>query len=103
VIIYQIKLPKKQDPGAFVNFMQQEYFPAVHKGPTRVGQVTQLALLQGDTAHEFFWHVGWSGLSSGEPRLDDKKVASKFKSFGPNIKRIGFFREVAAWAANEVA
>jgi len=44
MIIYQIKLPNKQDAEAFVKFMDEEYFPAVHKGPTRVGQVTDLVL-----------------------------------------------------------
>jgi len=46
MIIYQIKLPKKQDAEAFVTFMRDEYFPAVEKGPTRVGQVTDLVLMQ---------------------------------------------------------
>ena len=63
MIIYQIRLPKKQDAEAFVKFMQEEYFPAVHKGPTRVGQVTDLVLLQAKpegrtTGCEFFLHVG---------------------------------------------
>jgi hypothetical protein len=100
MIIYQIKLSKKQNPEAFANFMREEYFPAIHKGATRVGQVTELALMQSenaDTGHEFFWHVGWSGLSSGELRVDDEKVVSKFKSLSATIKRIGSYREVAAW------
>jgi len=46
VIIYQIRLPKRQDAEAFVKFMREEYFPAVHKGATRVGKVTDLVLLQ---------------------------------------------------------
>ena len=46
MIVYQIRLPKKQDAEAFVKFMLEEYFPAVHKGPTRIGQVTDLMLLR---------------------------------------------------------
>jgi len=68
--------------------------------------VTDLVLLQGDAvdaAHVFFWHVGWSGLSSGDVRVDDEEVLSKFKSFGARVKRIGFYREVAAWHANDEA
>jgi hypothetical protein len=66
MIIYQIRLPKKKDAEAFVKFMNEEYLPAIHKGATRVGQVTDLVLLQaesegGTTGCEFFWHVGWSG------------------------------------------
>ena len=31
MIIYQIRLPKKQDAEAFVKFMREEYFPAVQR------------------------------------------------------------------------
>lgn len=108
MIIYQIRLPKKEDAQAFVKFIHEEYFPAVHKGPTRVGQVTGLVLLQGEfkggtTGCEFFWHVGWSGLAMGDVRLDDETVASKLESFKPRIKRLGFYSEVAAWHKGEVA
>ena len=48
MIIYQIRLPKKQDAEAFVKFMLEEYFPAVHMGLTRVGKVTNLVLLQAE-------------------------------------------------------
>jgi hypothetical protein len=59
MIIYQIRLPRKQDAEAFVKFMREEYFPAVHKGATRVGKVTDLVLLQAEpggrtTGCEFF-------------------------------------------------
>ncbi|MCM3901532.1 MAG: hypothetical protein ND866_07480 [Pyrinomonadaceae bacterium] len=103
MIIYQIKLPKTQDAKAFVSFMREEYFPAVHKGPTRVGQVTELKLLErqkdrgDDRDHEFYWHVGWSGLASGEARVDDEDVVRKFKAFKAKVKRVGFCKEVVAW------
>lgn len=98
VLIYQIKLPKQQDAAAFLSFMREEYFPAVHRGPTRVGRVTDLVLLQSEAAeHEFFWHVGWSGLSSGGPRFDAEEVERKFAAFGARVKRSGSYREVAAW------
>jgi hypothetical protein len=110
VIIYQIKLPKKQDVEAFVKFMSDEYFPAIHKGATRIGQVTDLTLLErenemegDDVEHEFFWHVGWSGLRSGNARVDDKEVARKFESIKAKVKRIGSHREVAAWPKGAVA
>ena len=108
MIIYQIKLPKKQDAEAFVKSMKEEYFPAVHKGATRIGEVTDLVLLQEEpggrtTGCEFFWHVGWSGLAMGGDRLDDEKVAGKLESFKAGIKRLGFYSEVAAWHKGEVA
>jgi hypothetical protein len=108
MIIYQIRLPKKEDAEAFVKFMHEEYFPAVHKGATRVGQVTDLVLLQAEhegrtTGCEFFWHVGWSGQPSGKPQVDDGEVARKLESFKARIKRIGSYREVAAWHKGDVA
>jgi hypothetical protein len=90
-----------------VKFIHEEYFPAVHKGATRIGQVIDLVLLQGEPEGrtkgcEFFWHVGWSGLAMGDVRLDDETVASKLGSFKPRIKRLGFYSEVAAWHENNV-
>lgn len=107
MIIYQISLPKKQDAEAFVKFMCEEYFPAVHKGPTRTGQVTGLVLLQEEPEHategcEFFWHVGWSGLSMGGAGVDDEAVTLKLESFKARIKRIGSYEQKAAWNENDV-
>ena len=103
MIIYQIRLPKKQDTEAFVKFMREEYFPAVHKGPTRIGKVTDLSLLArqneiegDDVVHEFFWHVGWSGQPTGKVLVDDEELIRKFQSFKARVKRIGFYMEVAA-------
>jgi hypothetical protein len=104
MIIYQIKLPKTQDAEAFVTFMNEEYFPAVHKGPSRVGQVIDLRLLQrenelegDDLKHDFLWHVHWSGQPTGEVAIDDEAVARKFEAFKAKIKRVGFYEEVATW------
>jgi hypothetical protein len=103
VIIYQISLPKKQDTKAFVKFMREEYFPAVHKGPTRIGRVTDLRLLERqneieghDVVQEFFWHVGWSGQPTGKVLVDDEEVIRRFQSFKARVKRIGSYMEVAA-------
>ena len=105
MLIYKIRLSKRQDPEAFAKFMRREYFPAIHKGPTRIGQVTGLALFQSDstdTTHEFLWHVGWSGLSSGGPRVTDAAVRRKFDSFGAKITPLGAHTKVAAWHARDL-
>src|SRR5437879_9107393 len=97
MIIYQITLPKKEDVTAFVKFMREEYFPAILKiGQTRVGQVTGLVLLErknefegDDFGHEFFWHVGWSGLTPGNFKVDgvrDEEVARKFETFKADVR-----------------
>ncbi len=98
MIIYEIKLPKKENPDKFAKFMRDEYFPAIHKGATRVGQVTSLLLLQGlaetndsEMPHHFFWQVGWSGVGGGNAHTDDRDIQHKLESFNINIKRIGMF------------
>lgn len=100
MIIYQISLPNKTKAGAFAKFMKEEYFPAIHKGPTRVGEVTSLLLQQSkdsDAEHAFLWQVGWSGLPDREVRVDDEKVQHKFESYHAKLKRIGTFNDVAKW------
>lgn len=110
MIIYQISLPKEKNTKTFVKFMNEEYFPAVHKGPTRIGQVTGLLLLEGengfegdDLVHEFFLHVGWSGMPGGNARVDDQEVLRKLEKFKADIKRIGSFNEVADWREDNIA
>ena len=103
MLTYEIRLPKDKDADAFAAFMRDEYFPAVHKGPTRIGQVTDLVLLRGEatnTAHKFLWLVGWSGLTGqaqSGPRVDDEAVLGKLKSFGASMRRPTVWDEVAAW------
>ena len=99
MLIYRITLPADQDPKAFVRFMKADYFPAVPKGSTRIGQVVEMVLLQGDTTsitHEFFLHV--SGLMS-DPRVQDQAVQQKLASFGVRLERVGDFAPAAVWRA----
>lgn len=89
---------------SFVEFMRDEYFPAVHKGPTRVGQVTGLSLLQSVTeTHEgretFLLQVHYNGLATGEVHLDDEDVKQKFEGlYAKHVERLGTYNEVAAWS-----
>jgi hypothetical protein len=108
VIVYQIKLPKKQDAEAFVKFMREEYFPAVYKGPTRVGQVEDLVLLQEEpesrtTDCEFFLHVGWNGFPNGHISVDDDAITRKFDAFEASLERLGSYEEVAVWHQSKAA
>jgi hypothetical protein len=104
MVVFQIGLPKSQNPEAFAVFMRETYFPAVHKGPTRLGQVLSLALGRGrnehkgdDLARRFLLRVGWSGLPLKDlPRVNEA-VKTKFKAFRPAVKRLGEFSEVARW------
>ena len=106
--ISHITLPEGIDAAAFVAFMKNEYFPAIYKGATNVGQVPGLALLQGvDTpsrvprpsrSHMFFMLVGVrSRLQQfGEP-VDDEEVQRKFKAFGAHVETLGVYDQVAVW------
>lgn len=111
MLIYQITLPQDQDADGFIAFMRDMYIPAVHKGPTRVGQVTGLALLQSRTAtHEFFLHQGWGGLQNAVPRdgdwrelpnidsADREQLERTFEAFNIRVRSLGSYAEVAAWS-----
>ena len=97
--IYRITLPEDQDAEAFVTFVREQYFPAVDKSPTRVGAITDLVLLQRleddpEEAHEFLWHVGWSGLPGGrEPSVNDEEVSRRYESFGASVEYLGYYLE----------
>ena len=101
-IVYLIALAAEQDVEAFDAFMRDRYLPAVHKGPTRVGQVTGLTLWRGvsDThegTRQFLLHMDFAGLSIGRLRIDDDAVQSDFDSFEPAVDRLGAFDRRAAW------
>jgi hypothetical protein len=104
MLIYQIRLPDKKHAEAFGAFMREHYFRALQKGPTRVGQITELVLLERDSDFDredpgqtFFLQVGWSGLPQGDPRVDDEEVERKLLAFKAEVSRLGAFSEVAGW------
>lgn len=102
-IFHQITLSEQQDADAFEEFMRDEYLPAVNTAPTRVGEVTDLALLRGVSGtHErtptFLLRVSFDGLADGDARVDDEEVRRKFDSFEPRDERLGVaYAEVAVW------
>ena len=100
LLISRIELPKDQDGDAFAEFMREEYIPAVHTGPTRVGQVEGVELLERDTTedeHEFLWLVHFDGLKPRDAtvRVDDDAVREKFESFAPTLTQPDTWQEVA--------
>jgi hypothetical protein len=103
LLISKIELPKKQDPAAFGEFMRDEYIPAVHKGPTRAGQVEELELVQRpgtETSHSFLWLINWDGVNPGPTflgRVDDEDVQHRFERFGASVKPHVSWQEVAKW------
>lgn len=107
MIIYRIRLPRRQDAKAFAAFMRDEYFPAIHRGPTRVGQVTSLALESredtlADAEHEFFLRIGWSGLADARFALDDDgEIERRFAAFGAVKQYLGTYANIATWKGGE--
>ena len=105
-IIYQITLPERMIGETFVEFMRDEYFPAVYKGPTRVGQVIGLSLLRGVAeTHEgmntFLMLVKYAGMATGNVNVDNEEVRQKFEAlYGAHVERLGAYNQVAAWSEN---
>ena len=96
---YLINLPHSADAEKFAGFMRDEYFPAIHKGATRIGKIESMALLQGEVKdHEFVWQVDWGGLPLlGRPLVDDQDAVRKFEAFKPVVRELGAFKEAATW------
>jgi hypothetical protein len=103
-LIHQITFPERMGPTVdqFVEFMRDEYFPAVFKGPTRVGEVTGLALLRGvsgthERTNTFLMDVSFDGLATGDASVDEE-MQRKFESFpGAHVERLGAYEKVAVW------
>jgi hypothetical protein len=98
LFISEIELPEGKDVAAFEEFMRDEYIPAIHKGPTRVGQVAEVELLRGETSEtsqRFLWLVRWKGFQQGDARIDDEAVGRKFEEFGAEMKQRAPWEEVA--------
>jgi hypothetical protein len=101
-IVYQVSLTEEQDADVFETFMKDRYFPAVRKLPTRVGQVTGLALWRGvadthESAHTFLVHMSYAGMAFGELIVDDDEVQAAFEAFGAPLERLGAYDERVVW------
>jgi hypothetical protein len=109
VLIQQITLPERFLPerfDEFAEFMRDEYFPAVEKGPWRTGAVIGLALLRKaeSQSNTFLMHVSFESGVGGPPVAVtgvlevNEEVQRKFESFGPRVERPGVvYDEVALW------
>ena len=86
LLVSEIEVPKEQDAAAFADFMREEYIPAVEMGPTRIGMVEGIQLLQGatgDRSHTFLYLVDWNGLEHERAGGQvDEATSRKFEEFG---------------------
>lgn len=107
-VISEIELPKGKDPAAFAEFVREKWMPTVHMGPTRVGQVQGLKLLQQAGAaetdgeddaggHRFLLLVGWDGLPPGNGRrwIEDETLVRGLKRFRATVKASAVWQDVA--------
>jgi hypothetical protein len=98
-IVFQITLPEQVDPEAFETFMTDRYFPAVHWGPTRVGQATGLSLWRRAENSEhpsrtYLMEYGFAGLLGDRlPRVSDDAVQADFETYRPYFEPLGPFTE----------
>ncbi len=105
MVVLELKLPKSKDPEVFAAFMRDEYLAAVHKGPTRLGQVSSVSLSQRRNLHAgddfertFFMLVGWEGVELDTlPRVDGDDVKGKLDGFMLDVKTLGEFSDIAGW------
>jgi hypothetical protein len=98
-LVSEIELPEEQDAAAFVDFMRDEYIPAVETGSTRIGMVDGVQLLQGttaDTSHKFLWLVDWNGLEHEKAGAHvDEATSRKFEEFDASTTPQVAWNEVA--------
>ena len=100
-ILHELTLPDAADSEAFEDFLREDYLPAVHQGPTRVGQVMSVTLARrgdGASVARFLLDTAFSGLGHDRmPRVDDDEVRLRFEEFGVTVKHLGNFLPTASW------
>ena len=94
IVLYNIILPKERTDNEFEKFMIEEVFPAVKKGPTRIGEIRELRLLKDiPTNGKYIWAIYWDGLNSIDP-IDTNQIMvsdafGKLRSSGADFSYLG--------------
>jgi hypothetical protein len=101
LILYRITIPKTLDEQQFIEFIREKYFPAVHRGPTRVGQIMGVRMLHPaadtDSENSLYLLVDFDGLAIGQIRVDDESVVEEMEKLGAVLTRLGAFDESDVW------
>jgi hypothetical protein len=99
MIVRRIQLGPNQDIRKFIQFMREEYLPAIRRGPTRIGQANYVELFQGNTTNstdQFLLLV--EGLMSLPEGFVGTELAARLREFAPEVEEIADnFRSVARW------
>ena len=94
LLLSDIELANGVDADAFGEFFRDEFLPSVHTGPTRVGQIQEVELLEratSETDRSFAVLVRWSGMSGGRTvRADDAAVQEK-------LEKLAVIKDPVVW------
>lgn len=106
LILYKITIPETLDQSQFIEFLKERYFPAVHRGPTRVGQITGLHFLHAEANTDgeslFYLLIDFDGLAGGQLRVDDDSAQQELEKFGAVLTHVGVFDEIDVWREKAV-
>ncbi|HEX8068492.1 MAG TPA: hypothetical protein VF546_00975 [Pyrinomonadaceae bacterium] len=85
---YELTRPAKIKAEDFERFVTEEVFPAVGRGPSRVGDVTGLRLLKEvPPTRKYLWTIEWGGLRLFEGFTEG--AFAKVKASGARMKLLG--------------
>lgn len=85
---YELTRPAKLKAEDFEKLMLEEIFPAVERGPSRVGAIEGLRLLKDVPAtRKYLWAIEWGGLRLFEGFID--VAFAKLKASGARSKLVG--------------
>jgi hypothetical protein len=68
-VAYELTPPVEMTQENFVQFVQEEVFPAVHLAPTRSGEITELHLLTSGGAAKYLWVIKSDWVVQDEERF----------------------------------
>ena len=96
-IVVTIRWPAGMTAAAFLKKMQRDVFPAVHKGPTRVGEIDSWTLLSETSKGEiggsekYVWLIHWGGLEGAGDRLAAEALV-KLRGLGATVRQKHYAR-----------
>ena len=96
-IMVTIRRPAGMTAAAFLKKMRRDVFPAVHKGPTRVGEIDSWTLVSETHkdatggSERYVWLIHWGGLESAGDRLAAEALV-KLRGLGATIRQKHYSR-----------
>jgi hypothetical protein len=99
VVHYELTPPPQMTQEDLVRFVQDEVFPVVDMGITRIGQITDLYLLTSQGAEKYLWVIksGWVVEQFEEHLLSRTEAArQKLEACGTRISAPSLYAE-SAW------